>query len=145
VSSANLDLVRSIFAAWEQGDYSTAEWAHPEVEYVIAGGPSPGSWTGLAGMAEGFRDWLSAWEDFRGEAEEYRELDGERVLVLLRFSGRGKTSGLELGQMRAKGANVIHVRDGKVTRIVAYWDRERALADLGLAPEGGSPDGEESR
>jgi ketosteroid isomerase-like protein len=60
------------------------------------------------------------------------------VLVLLRFSGRGKTSGLELGQMRAKGANVIHVRDGKVTRIVAYWDRERALADLELAPETGS-------
>jgi ketosteroid isomerase-like protein len=89
-------------------------------------------------MAEGFREWLSAWEDFRGEAEEYRELDGERVLVLLRFSGRGKTSGLELGQMRAKGANVIHVRDGKVTRIVAYFDRERALADLGLAPDGGS-------
>jgi ketosteroid isomerase-like protein len=138
MASANLDLVRSIFAAWERGDYSTAEWAHPEIEYVIAGGPSPGSWTGLAGMAEGFREWLSAWEDFRGEAEEYRELDGERVLVLLRFSGRGKTSGLELGQMRAKGANVIHVRDGKVTRIVAYWDRERALADLGLATEAGS-------
>jgi ketosteroid isomerase-like protein len=138
MASANLDLVRSIFAAWERGDYSTAEWAHPEIEYVIAGGPSPGSWTGLAGMAEGFREWLSAWEDFRGEAEEYRELDGERVLVLLRFIGRGKTSGLELGQMRAKGANVIHVRDGKVTRIVAYWDRERALADLGLAPETGA-------
>ena len=56
----------------------------------------------------------------------------ERVLVLIRLSGRGKTSRLELGHMRALGAHLVHVRGGKVTRIVAYFDRERALADLGV-------------
>ena len=48
--------------------------------------------TGLAGMPEWMRNWLAAWEDFGLEAEEYRELDGERVLVLDHLSGRGKTS-----------------------------------------------------
>jgi ketosteroid isomerase-like protein len=136
--SVNIDLVRSIYAAWERGDYGSAEWAHPEIEYVIADGPSPGRWTGLAGMADGVRDALGAWTDIRQEAEEYRELDDERVLVLTRYGGRGKTSGLELEQMRAGGATLFHVRDRKVTRLVHYWDRERALADLGLASEAGS-------
>ena len=135
--SANVDLVRSIYAAWERGDFSRADWAHPEIEFVIADGPSPGTWTGLRGLAEGHRAWLSAWEGFRSEAQEYRELDDERVLVLSRYSGRGKTSGLELGQMGAKGATLFHIRDGKVTKFVGYWERDHALADLGLTPETG--------
>ena len=69
-ASENLDLVRSIYRAWERGDFSSAAWAHPEIEYVQVGGLAPGSWTGLAGMAEAARDFVSAWEDLRTEAEE---------------------------------------------------------------------------
>ena len=68
--SANLDLVRSIYADWERGDFRSVEWAHPEIEFVMVGGPSPGTWTGLAGIAEAARDFVSAWEDLRTEAEE---------------------------------------------------------------------------
>jgi ketosteroid isomerase-like protein len=75
---------------------------------------------------------LSAWDDLRIYVEEYRAFDDERVLVLLRRAGRGKTSGIELGELHTRGAAVYHVRDGKVTRIVSYYDRDRALADLGL-------------
>ena len=49
--------------------------------------------------------------------------------MLSHISGRGKTSGLEGGQ---KGAELFHIRDGKVTRFVSCWDRERAFADLGI-------------
>jgi hypothetical protein len=98
-------------------------------------GPSPGSWTGLAGMAAAWREFLSAWDDWRNFADEYRELDDERVLVLLHASGRGKTSGLELGQLRTRGgACLFHVRAGRVTRLVVYYD----FSDLGLSSEGGS-------
>jgi ketosteroid isomerase-like protein len=136
--SANLDLVRSIYADWERGDYGSTDWAHPEMEYVIADGPSPGVWRGPAEMANGTRELLSAWDDWRGEAEEYRELDDERVLVLTRFRGRGKASGVALGEIGATGASLWHVRDDRVQRLVTYFNRDRALADLGLVPEGGS-------
>jgi ketosteroid isomerase-like protein len=130
VSSSNLDLVRSIYAAHERGDFSSAEWADSKIDYVIADGPAPGRWTGADGMAESFRNNLIGWKDFRIEADEYRELDDERVLVLTRTSALGRSGGLVVGQMRAKGAVLYHVSGGKVTRLVYYWDRARALADV---------------
>jgi ketosteroid isomerase-like protein len=128
--SENLNLVRSIHAAWEQGDYSATAWAHADIEYVRPDGPSPGQWTGLAGMADGWRDFLNAWDNWRAEAVEYRELDRDRVVVFIQGTGHGKTSGL---QISATGASVFQVDSGKVKRLVVYLDRDRALADLGLA------------
>ncbi len=130
--SENLDLVRSILAEWERADFRSVSWAHPQVEYTVIGGPEPGTWQGPAEMTASVREFMSAWEDYGIEAEEYRELDAERTLVLVRLSGRGKTSGLDIREVQAKGAEIWRVRDGKVIRLVMYWDRDRALADLGL-------------
>jgi ketosteroid isomerase-like protein len=135
VASANVELVRSMYAGWERGDFDSATWAHPEIEFVFADGPSPGRWSGLSGMADAIRDWLQVWEDLRQIPEEYRELDGHRVLGLHYFAARGKKSGLEVGNVRREAAAVYTIRDGKVFRIVHYFDRHRALADLGLPKE----------
>jgi hypothetical protein len=49
--SANLDLVRSICEPWERGDFGSAEWVHPEIEFVAGDGLTPGrTWKGLAGL-----------------------------------------------------------------------------------------------
>ena len=130
-SSPKLELVKSIANAWQRGDYSCVEWADAEIEFVIADGPEPGRWTGRAGLAPSLMDFRDAWEEYRSEAEEYRELD-DGVLVLTYASGRGRTSGVEIAGQRA---NLFRVRDGKVKSLVVYWDRERALADVGLSPQ----------
>lgn len=132
MASSNLDLARSLYSAWERGDWSSADWADPEIEFVAADGPSRSRSRGIAALGEGWRDFLSEWEDWRVEAEEYREVDANRVLVFIRLRGRGKTSGLEVEELGGRAANLLDIRDGKVTRLALYWDRERALADAGL-------------
>jgi ketosteroid isomerase-like protein len=111
-----------------------ADWADPDIEFVLADWPDAGTWSGVAGMAEGMRQLLSAWEDFYVMADEFRELDDERVFVLVHVGGRGKTSGLELqaANVTRRGAHGFHISDGKVTRLVIYFDRDHALADLDL-------------
>jgi ketosteroid isomerase-like protein len=131
--SENLDLARSIYDAWGRGDFSSLDWAHPEVEYVIVDGVEPGVWEGRAEMARAVHKILDLWEHPRIEADEYRELDESRVFVLNHLNARGKTSGVDIGGMLRNGAAVLHIRDRKVTKYVSYWDRARALSDLGLA------------
>jgi ketosteroid isomerase-like protein len=127
--SENLDLVRSIYADWERGDFSSTKWADLDIEFVIADGPTPGSWTGLAAMSTAHREWLNAWADFRSEVDEFRELSDGRVLALTRRSGRGRASGVEVA---LRGTVMFEIHDRTVTRLVLYTERGRALADLGL-------------
>jgi len=132
--SENLELVRSILSRWERGDFGSVAWAHAEIEYAIVDGPGAPTGTGVPAMRRTWREFLSAWEDYRVEAHEYRVLDDERVLVALRALGRGKASGIEIGSTAAgpRSANVFKLRRGKVMRLATYFDRDRALADLGL-------------
>jgi ketosteroid isomerase-like protein len=133
MSEENVDLVRSIYADWERGDFSSADWADPAIEYLLPDAPEGGSWAGRSGMAQAHREFLSAWGGWQVVADEYREVDAERVLVPFRFSARGKRSGLEVGQAWGKGASVFTLRDGTVVKLANYFQRDHALADLGLA------------
>ena len=40
--------------------------------------------------------------------------------------------------MRAQGTSIFSVREGNVSKLVSYLDRDRAYADLGLAAEDSS-------
>ena len=130
--SDNFELVRAIYAEWERGRYGWVDWAHPEIEYRIADGPDVGEWTGLAGMAEGWRSFLTAWDDARIDSWEGHELDDERVIVIFSRSGRGRASGLRLDETGTRGATLFHIHDGRVTRLVLYHEHRNALADLGV-------------
>jgi len=139
MSSANVELVRSIYADWGRGDFSrTAAWADPEMEWIGVDGLIPGRTVGLDAMAAGWREFLSDWDSFRAVGEQYRELDEDRVLVLHRFFGRGRASGLEVGQTGSEGACIFHVRNGAVTKLLLYSVRDNALAATGLSPNDSS-------
>ena len=131
--AANLDLVRSIFADWESGDFSRIDWADPDIEFAWPEGldAGPGG-RGRRALAEAWRTTMAAWDNLSVTAEEYRELDDELIIVLYRFRARGKMSGLQIDEGLTKGALLFAVHDGKVKRFVLYLDRDHALADLGL-------------
>jgi ketosteroid isomerase-like protein len=83
-------------------------------------------------MARAWRDFQVGIEDLRTYPETYQELDHERVLVVTRYGARGEASGVGV-EMR--GAVLFQVGDGRVTRLIRYWSRDRALADLCLVEE----------
>jgi ketosteroid isomerase-like protein len=128
--SENVELVRSIYADWKRGDFSHADWAHREVEFVKDVELEPERAEGITGMAQMWRGFLAEWDDFHtAQVDEYRELDDERVLVTGRMSGRGKTSGAEVER---EYVTLFQIREGRVARLTIYNERDRALADLGL-------------
>ena len=130
--SENLDLVRSIYADWERGDFSRADWADPEIEFALGDGIDQARWRGLAEVAAGFGAFLRQYDGYRSAIEECRDCGDDRVLAFVTTGGRGKRSGIELTGDSAKGASTFHLRAGKVVRIAIYRDRANALADLGL-------------
>jgi ketosteroid isomerase-like protein len=136
--SANLELVRSIFAAWAKGDFTSADWADPEIDFEFADGPVPDRAKGLDGMVELWRSMLDAWLDLRAIPEAFHELDDGRILVFLRNEGRGRSSGIDVQEISVESANLFELRDGKVTKLVLYWERRRALDEVGFTPETGS-------
>ena len=133
MSQENLDLVRSICADWESGDFSRIDWADPDIEFAWPEGLDA-SWGGHGrrALAEGWGTTLAAFDDLTVTAEEYRELDDGQIIVLHRFRARGKMSGLQIDEGLTKGALLFAVHQGKVKRLVTYLRRDRALADLAL-------------
>jgi hypothetical protein len=39
MSQENVELVQAICSPWANGNYSSAEWAHPEIKVVTRDGP----------------------------------------------------------------------------------------------------------
>ena len=61
MTSKNVELVQSIFAAWVRGDWSPSECADPEIEFVVADGPEPAWLNGVAAIQGWMKEFLSAW------------------------------------------------------------------------------------
>ena len=126
LSSTNADLIRPIYDSWGRGEWRERPAVYDE---EMEWGWSD-EFPGLAGV---FRDttdpnprlraWLSEWEHWRARADDYVEI-GDYVVVLATYTGRGRTSGVEIEQ---EGAHVFRIRDGRVVRLEIFADRQKAL------------------
>ena len=90
---------------------------------------NPATYDGHAGLRSAIREISDAWEDFR--EEDQRLIDtGDKVLALQTIAGRGRASGVEV---RARGALIWTLRDGRVTHVEIFYDQAEALKAAGLA------------
>jgi ketosteroid isomerase-like protein len=128
MTHSNLDLVRSIYRDWERGDFSRVDWAHPEISFAVFD-PFEYESQGLGAMDSTWQDWLAAWDEYRVELEQLREVSEDCILSLVRASGRTGGSG---ATVQHQSANIFRVSNGRVIRLALYADRDRAFADLGL-------------
>ena len=126
MTPGNADLLRPIYEEWGRGNWRpNFELYDPHMEWGWSD-----EFPGLAGVFEDHEDpnprlraWLSGWEDWRAEAEEFLEF-GDHVVVLAIYWGRGRGSGVEISQ---QGAHVFELRDGKVVRLEIFASRQKAI------------------
>jgi len=91
--------------------------------------PGPKVAEGRDAVAQAFGQFDEAWELHRSDPEEIRLIDAERVLLLSIDHFRGR-DGIEIVQ---RSGTVFTLRDGKVVRMQAFWERENALEAAGLS------------
>jgi uncharacterized protein len=129
MASGNAELLGPIYEQWGRGNWRPRFGIyHPHMEWGWSD-----EFPGPAGVYEDHQDpnprlraWLSGWDYWRAEAEEYLEI-GDHVVVLASYHGRGKGSGVEIHQ---HGAHVFELRDGKVVRLEIFATREKAIESV---------------
>jgi len=125
-------VVRKLFDLWAAGELMTPEFFDADAEYVRVGVDFTGGtgvWRGLDQIGVAALEWARAFDDLRNRAEKFIDL-GDRVLVLWRQSGRGRGSGIPYEH---ELADIFTLRNGKIVKLVSYWDRSEALEAAGLS------------
>jgi uncharacterized protein len=91
---------------------------------------NPKTYTGIEGVRAMLADRDEVWEEFRFEPDEFLDA-GDRVLVIGRWVGKGRGSGVEVVQPIA---HIFTLRDGRIVRSeLGYSDRGAALKAAGLS------------
>ena len=66
------------------------------------------------------------------EIREVFPVGDDRVVALMDWGGRGRTSGIDL---RSSLTSIRTVRDGKVAKIEWFFDHDKALEAVGLSEQ----------
>jgi ketosteroid isomerase-like protein len=128
VSQENVDLIEQSFVTW--GKTGEPAWGllHEAVEAHDHDIMDAGEYRGRAGIERWFEDWGAAWSEFSITPEEFIDA-GQRVVVFLRMTAKGRGSGLRVDR---QDAMICELRDGKIVRFDYFNNRAEALKAVGL-------------
>jgi ketosteroid isomerase-like protein len=132
MSGKPAEIIRDIYEAISSGNFDTAtSYFAEDVVLVVHGDVSTeaGTFKGREEVGGWFGRWFGAWQGYQMKVEDLREL-GDRVFVVQRHEGQGRTSGVPVAM---RNASLFSLRGGKITRIEIYGDPGEALEAAGVA------------
>jgi ketosteroid isomerase-like protein len=108
-----------------------ASMVAPDLEVEFAGTQSGAPalhYRGLAGLIEGWRDWLIPWDSYRIRFDEFFDA-GEKVVVFATVHARTGRHGVAVEH---RPAAVWTIRDGKTVAVCFFLERDEALKFAGI-------------
>jgi ketosteroid isomerase-like protein len=141
MSQENVELVASIYS--EPRDYVARFGPHateamraelrplydPEYEFHAVLESDRMVHRDFDGYLDFMGDWLVPWKSYTIAADDVRDLEPDRVVVLTRHRGQLKGGG---GEVRTLGVDLWTLREGRLLRLEAYMDRRAGLEAAGL-------------
>jgi ketosteroid isomerase-like protein len=129
MSQENVEVVKRMYQAFHGGDAEGA-LAHfdPDVLVDASRRVDGGIGHGREELNAIISRWLGAWEEWREEIEEIRDL-GNQVLVVATQHGRGKGSGVEVEN---RYALLYGVEGDSISAMTVYPTPAEALEAAGL-------------
>jgi ketosteroid isomerase-like protein len=133
MSQENVEVVRRVTDVMDGEGFEAAlpvflEAAHPEVEWrEDPAWPGAATYRGIEEVRQLILDRMSTL-DFEQQTEDLIGVD-DKVVVLVRWVGRGKASG---AQGEISMAMLWTLREQAITRIEFFLDRAQALEAVGL-------------
>jgi ketosteroid isomerase-like protein len=129
MSEANVELVRTIYDRMRAGDVDGAlALQDSEIEvHDRPEVPDPQVYRGHEGVLASLRVSQVEFEDLDIVPEEFLGV-GDRVVVVFRFQGRGRRSGIRIEEQLA---HLWTIRDGRAVRMEVHSGRDEALRAAG--------------
>jgi ketosteroid isomerase-like protein len=128
MSEENVEIVRKAIAYEYDGVGDRAEAEAIFDPDVVLNPIDEEPSSGFGAMRSDMERWASAFEDLTVTFEEIIDA-GDQVVVVAYHQGRGRTSGVNVD---TRFYEVYTLREGKVSRVDEYTERQEALEAAGL-------------
>jgi ketosteroid isomerase-like protein len=130
----NVETVLAAYARFNAGERTVEDlgiWDEAGEFHPTPEDPEFSVHRGIDAIRRHYTSWVEAYPDLTLEPVEASGC-GDTVLLWLHCSGRGRESEIPLSMQLA---HVITMRDGRMTRLLVYLDRNEALRAAGLAED----------
>jgi ketosteroid isomerase-like protein len=133
MSAENVEIVREIYRAWEEGSPLDSGLIAEDIEWVNAKEAiEPGTRKGADAFGHAAGRVTSTFADARVEFERFIDAGEEAVLVIGTLRGVGQGSGIDVERRQGY---LWTIRDGKAVRFQWFNDPSEALEAAGLGDQ----------